>query len=67
MKKFALALVGLAALFANSGCNTVAYSAKERGQMIARNWDLEYRMIQDDIDMVLLLRPVSSLTTWHVR
>jgi hypothetical protein len=35
--------------------------------MIARNWDMEGKMTQDDIDNLLLLRPMSQLTTWHVK
>ena len=46
---------------------TPAYSLSERTNLIARNWDLEGKMMQDDIDSALLLRPVTQLTTWHVR
>ena len=46
---------------------TPAYSGKERGEMIARNVEMEWKMMNDDIDHVLLLRPVSSLSVWHVR
>ena len=46
---------------------TPAYSTGERAQMIARNWDMEGKMTQDDIDRALLLRPMSGLTTWEVR
>jgi hypothetical protein len=54
-------LTGLA-----SGCATPAYSAKERANMIGRNWDMEWKMAQDDIDHALLLRPTSLLSKWHV-
>ena len=67
MKKLAL-MVLLAGLTAfSSGCATPAYSANERAQMIARNWDYEWKQAQDDIDHALLLRPASQLTIWHVR
>jgi hypothetical protein len=46
---------------------TPAYTTEERVQMIARNWDMEGKMMQDDIDSMLLLRPMSGLTLWHVR
>lgn len=45
---------------------TPAYTTGERGQMVARNWDMEGKMVQDDIDDILMLRPMSGLTTWHV-
>ena len=45
---------------------TPVYTTGERAQMIARNWDMEGKMTQDDIDDILLLRPMSGLTTWHV-
>ena len=46
---------------------TPGYSAKERGQLIARNWDYEGKQAMDDIDHALLLRPASRLTAWNVR
>lgn len=46
---------------------TPAYSGKERGEMIARNWEMEWKMMNDDIDSVMLFRPVSSLSVWNVR
>jgi hypothetical protein len=49
------------------GCNGVGYTAHERHQQIARNWDLEGRMLTDDFDSFFLLRPVSQLSLWHVR
>ena len=62
MKKFAyLGLVTLT-LFVSTGCArpgefgwTPAYTARVRGDMIARNWDYEGKQIMDDIDHVLLL------------
>jgi hypothetical protein len=46
---------------------TPAYTSKERGEQIARNWDLEGKQSQDDIDSIFLLRPSSKLTIWSVR
>jgi hypothetical protein len=46
---------------------TPAYTTRERGDQVARNWDMEGKMIQDDIDRALLLRPMSQLTDWYVR
>ncbi len=46
---------------------TPVYTTEERFQMIARNWDMEGKMMQDDIDNILLLRPMSGLTLWHIR
>ncbi|WP_428937385.1 hypothetical protein [Fontivita pretiosa] len=44
-----------------------AYSARERHQQIARNWDWEGKQLVDDIDRALLLRPMGHLTIWHLR
>ena len=44
-----------------------AYTTEERMQMIARNWDMEGKMLVDDVDNALLLRPMSGLTLWHIR
>ena len=46
---------------------TPGYTSTERANQIARNWDMEGKMTQDDIDHLLLLRPMSGLTDWHVR
>lgn len=62
---FAMILAGLAA--GMTGCATPGYTTRERGQMITRNWDYEWKQAQDDIDSVLLLRPSSRLTVWNVR
>ena len=67
MKKL-LALLLLAGLTVSSvGCATPAYSASERHQIIARNWDYELLQATDDWDSILLLRPASRMTIWHVR
>jgi hypothetical protein len=44
-----------------------AYTTGERMNQIARNWDMEGKMVVDDIDHILLLRPMSGLTLWHIR
>ena len=62
-----LVLVGSMLSGTLGGCATPAYSAHERWQMIGRNWGYEWRQAQDDIDHILLLRPASNLTLWHVR
>ncbi len=67
MKKIALICLSVTGLFLAVGCETPVYSAKERGDNIARNMGLEWQMVQDDVDHVLLLRPVSVLTRWNVR
>ena len=73
MRKFALLCV-LAGSAMAVGCArpneigwTPAYTAEERGQQIARNWDMEGKMMQDDIDHLLLLRPMSGLSAWEIR
>jgi len=75
MKKIAmLSLVAAAMLVSGIGCArpgeigwTPVYTATERGQLIARNWDYEGKQSQDDLDHFLLLRPASHLTFWNVR
>lgn len=78
MSKLTLAVVACGSMFLAGGCmdarigkvdpfGTPAYSGTERGEMIARNIELEWRMMNDDIDEVLLLRPSSSLTLWNIR
>jgi hypothetical protein len=66
MRNLILTLLACAGLFQIVGCSTPAYSAKERANMIGRNWGLEWQMLQDDVDHALMLRPVSQLTPWHV-
>ncbi len=46
---------------------TPTLTLSERVNIIARNWDLEGKMTQDDVDSFLLLRPVSNNTPWNVR
>lgn len=71
-------VVGLALLLAggvSGGCNstpvdfgsTPTLSSTERNQAIWHNWNREGAQMVDDYDRVMLLRPSSSLTYWHVR
>lgn len=46
---------------------TPAYTTEERAQQIARNWDFEGKQISDDVDHLLLLRPVTNLSIWNLR
>ncbi|MGB7156641.1 MAG: hypothetical protein WBD40_01165 [Tepidisphaeraceae bacterium] len=65
-----LALVALVAGFSflSAGClSTPAYSPKERGRLIARQWDYEWKQLNDDVDHALLLRGGGNLTIWHVK
>jgi hypothetical protein len=66
MKKIVLIATAGLMTFLATGCSTPAYSGKERFNMITRNIDMEFKMLQDDIDHALLLRPVSSMSKWHV-
>lgn len=72
MKKIAMLslLGGVVSLF---GCArpgefgySMTYTTEERWQMALRNWDLEGKMTQDDLDSALLIRPVSQLSWWRV-
>ena len=70
MKRIVLlgvAVLGGAMLMSSTGCETPAYTAQERFQLIGRNWGFEYEQINDDIDDVFLLRPSSHLTQWNVQ
>ena len=67
LKKLALLSVALVGVITAVGCDTPGYSAKERGQMIARNQDMELKMASDDVDTVLLLRPMTELSRWNIR
>jgi hypothetical protein len=73
-RTLALGLLVIGSFLTVGGCArpneigwTPAYTTGERMNQIARNWDMEGKMMQDDIDNVLLLRPMSGLTTWYVR
>ena len=66
MKLTAVLLLIVAGMFAQ-GCATPAYSAHERHQMIARNWQFEYKQMADDWDSLLMLRPSSRMSIWHIR
>ena len=63
---FALVLLAGTAIF-SQGCATPVYSTHERWQLIGRNWAAEERQMQDDIDDVLMLRPMSRMSIWHIR
>lgn len=77
MSKLMLALVACGSMFLAGGCMdaridkvdpfaTPAYSGGERADLIARNMEMEWKMINDDVDTLLLLRPMSGLTIWNV-
>jgi hypothetical protein len=46
---------------------TPGYTARERNQQIARNWDYEGKQLVDDWDSFWLMRPASQLTVWNVQ
>ena len=46
---------------------TPAYSGVERSDLIAHSMVTDWQEAQDDFDEVLLLRPSSQNTIWHVR
>ena len=68
MKKFFLLLILVGTIGLSGGCgSTPAYSSRERGQNICRNWNYDGAQAMDDIDHLLLLQPTGRLTLWNVR
>lgn len=68
MKTLVLLALIVAVSFLSTGCGaTPAYSGKERGRLIARNWGYQARQINDDVDHLLLLRGGGNLTIWNVK
>ena len=68
MKKLVLLALLATISFLSTGCGaTPAYSGRERGRLIARNWGYQGRQINDDIDHLLLLRAGGNLTKWNVK
>jgi hypothetical protein len=68
MKTLVLLASVAAFSFLATGCGaTPAYSGKERGRQIARNWDYEFKQLNDDVDHILMLRGAGNLTIWHVQ
>lgn len=69
-----LKLAAIAALVITAtGCSPyskfgdgTAYSANERGKLIAHSWDVDGKQLVDDVDSVLLLHPSSSMSSWNV-
>lgn len=57
----------------NVGCSPVndtltpAYTLQEHNIEVARNISMEGKMLHDDLDHLLLLRPVSQLSYWNIR
>ena len=64
-----LVLIGVLAGGAsfNVGCATPAYSPSERNALIARTWKTDIKQAVDDFDSVMMLRPPSRMTIWHIR
>ena len=62
----ALSLPGCARGLAPQFGSTPTFSTRERFARIGRNINLESQMANDDIDHLLLLRPVTGLTEWSV-
>lgn len=78
MRSLAFLILAAGAMSLSTGCAkhysldndfgaTPAYSSTERYQQIYRAWDYEGKQMMEDIDHILLLRPASHLTVWHVQ
>jgi hypothetical protein len=67
MKSLGLLVLVVGSMFLSTGCMTPAYTGAERGALIARNIAYDYTTMNDDIDDILLLRPATRLSMWHVR
>ncbi len=67
MRKFILIGGSFLAMFVAGGCATPGYSAAERNQLIARDFDYNGKQAVDDFDDMFLLRPASHMTIWNVQ
>lgn len=63
MKKL-LALLALCLVTWTAGC-TITETAAERNRRIANVWDIQGKMMVEDIDYFLLLERSSNLSEWH--
>lgn len=68
MKLLSGLLLVASVMFFVGGCTgeTPAYSAKERFAQINRNQVYQSEALNDDVDMILLLRPSNQETIWNV-
>ena len=66
-RTLAISTVGAFLALGATGCDSTELSGSERAQAISRTWNVEGRQLVDDTDMLLMLRPPSRLTPWHVR
>ena len=68
MKRLAVLMLLAGALLTSGGClGTPGYTGTERNRLIGRTWSYEGGQMVDDFDSVLMLRPPSRSTVWHVR
>ena len=67
MKRVALLLVLVGGLFATTGCETPAYSARENMQNVTRNYGIDLRQTTDDWNFLWLQDRPSRLTPWGVQ
>lgn len=67
MKRVALLLVLVGALFATTGCETPGYSSRENIQNVTRNYGYDLRQTTDDWNFLWLQDTPSRLTPWGVQ
>jgi len=65
-------LLGVAVLvvvmcMSTGGCATPGLTARERNDVIMRGFQYDMEQTNDDIDDILLLRPIGHLTTWDLQ
>jgi hypothetical protein len=68
MRRFAFALLLLITAVLPLGCtgDGVAYSHRERQENFRRSWDMDQRMLNDDLDYLMLRDQPSHLSRWSV-
>lgn len=68
MRRFAFALLLLFTAVLPPGCtgDGVAYTQRERQENFRRSWDMDQRMLNDDLDYLMLRDQPSRLSRWSV-
>jgi hypothetical protein len=68
MRRCAFALLLVATVVLPIGCtgDGVAYTHRERQENYRRSWDMDQRMLNDDLDFFMLRDQPSRLSRWSI-